>query len=110
MLALRSKRAALVVLAAWTMTAGPPANADDLVLSPTVWAAFQQYLHLSQPGAFAVSSDGAVSGFSYCEELRCEPNYEQPGALSNCKSNGGSMCVIFAIGDKTVVPYRVRTE
>src|SRR5438552_18674895 len=86
---LGGKRAALVVLAAWTMTANSPANADDLVLSPTVWVAFQQYLHLSQPGAFAVSSDGAVSGFSYCEELPCEPNYEQPGALSNCKSHGG---------------------
>ncbi len=81
-----------------------------VTLTPKVWFAFEDYRKMNSPGAFAVSADGRNYGFSFCPTARCQPNYERPGALMNCREHGGDGCRIFAVGTRIVVPYEVRSQ
>lgn len=79
----------------------------SLVLHPPVWEAYQEYADLQRPGAFAVSRDGSVYGYSYCPEVRCKFHTTKKVALESCVENGGADCVIFAFQRDIRVEYSV---
>jgi hypothetical protein len=85
------------------------AAAEDtpIVLQPFVWAGYQEYLDLPNPGAFAVSDDGSIYGYSYCEERRCKFNTSKRVALKSCSEGGGENCVVFAVKREIQLPYRL---
>lgn len=85
------------------------AAAEDtpIVLQPSVWAGYQEYLDLRNPGAFAVSDDGSIYGYSYCEERRCKFNTSKRVALKSCSEGGGETCVVFAVKREIQMPYHL---
>src|SRR5262245_30275180 len=87
----------------------PQAAADDpLVLSPDVMADFARYKARSKPLYFAVSTDGLFSWWSYCMDYNCQAtqSYRQE-AIERCKQEGGTDCVILAVGNDVQLEYRV---
>lgn len=107
MITLRVVAAGLVcLLAAFGRVPGSAAE-EPLVLHPSTWEAYQEYLKLLRPGAFAVSRDGSVYGYSYCPEARCKFNTGKKVALQSCEESGGEDCVIFAFQGEIKLPYSV---
>jgi hypothetical protein len=117
-LALKTKAALVAVLGISLMSAacsnsgsGPPVTAEaPLVISKRVWAGYQHYLHLSMPGAFAVSRDGQHAQGVYCDDSlwATAPRPCQDGRISQeARVACGDDCVIFAEGTTIIVPYRV---
>lgn len=88
-------------------TASATDGKRPIVLFPDVWEAYQEYSNLMRPGAFAVSNDGSVYGYSYCPEIRCVFNTSKKVALKSCEESGGTDCVIFAYERDIKLPYRV---
>lgn len=79
-----------------------------LVVSPDVMVDFAQYRSRSKPLYFAVSSDGLFSWYIYCIDYNCQAaqGYRRE-VIKDCEEEGGTDCVIFAVGDKVEVEYRV---
>jgi hypothetical protein len=111
--------AAALVVAACAPQKNAPAAASGgagegagavMVISPSVWAAYQEYDRIMRPGAFAVSADGTTSGWSYCPETRCVITDSRPKALQACREAGGIDCQIFAVGEEIRVAYRVSAD
>jgi hypothetical protein len=71
-------------------------------------ADFAQYKSRTKPLYFAVSSDGLFSWYSYCIDYNCQAaqGYRRE-AIEDCEKEGGTDCVIFAVGDEVQVEYRV---
>src|SRR5215510_5837898 len=87
----------------------PKALADEpLVVSPEVMADFARYKARSKPLYFAVSTDGLFSWWSYCMDYNCQAtqSYRQE-AIERCKQEGGTDCVILAVGNDVQLEYRV---
>ena len=57
---------------------------------------------------FAVSSDGLFSWYTYCIDYNCQAaqGYRRE-VIKDCEAEGGTDCVIFAVGDEVQVEYRV---
>lgn len=87
----------------------PDARADEpLVLSPNVIADFAQYKARRKPLYFAVSRDGLYSWYAYCEGYNCQtPQTYRRDAIAECEKEGGTECVIFAVGEDEQFEYRV---
>lgn len=81
---------------------------EPLVVSPDVMADFAQYKARKKPLYFAVSSDGLFSWYSYCMDYNCQAaqGYRRE-AIEDCEKEGGTDCVIFAVGDEVQVEFRV---
>ena len=87
----------------------PEARADEsLVVSPDVMTEFAEYKARRKPLSFAVSKDGLFSWYVYCEGYNCQAtqNYRRD-AITRCEEEGGTECVIFAVGDEVQIEYRV---
>lgn len=107
MITLRAVAAGLACLLAAFGQAPGAAAEETLVLHPATWEGYQEYLKLLRPGAFAVSRDGSVYGYSYCPEARCKFNSGKKVAISSCEESGGEDCVIFAFQGDIKLPYSV---
>jgi hypothetical protein len=71
-------------------------------------ADFAQYKARTKPLYFAVSKDGLFSWYSYCMGYNCQaPQTYRQEAVAECEKEGGTECVIFAIGDDVQIEYRV---
>lgn len=83
------------------------ARAEDrpLILHPVVWEAYQEYAALFRPGAFAVSRDGSIYGYSYCPDVRCKAHTSKKIALESCEESGGENCLVFAFQREIKVAY-----
>ena len=68
-------------------------GSGPLVLSPQVKAAYDHYLTLQGPQAFAVSTDGTAYGATYCRWGTCRGN-DVNIALENCRKSGKT-CFIY---------------
>ncbi len=81
---------------------------EPLAVSPDVMADFAQYKSRTKPLYFAVSSDGLFSWYSYCIDYNCQAaqGYRRE-AIENCEKEGGTDCVIFAVGDEVQIEFRV---
>jgi len=101
--------AGLIVVVAALASRPPETRADEpLVLSPDVMADFAQYKSRRTPMYFAVSTDGLFSWYSYCIDYNCQAaQSDRREAVEGCKKEGGTDCVIFAVGADVQVEYRV---
>jgi len=104
-------RTLLLALAAmWLTCAGTSARAaDSVALHPDVWAAYQAYLELRWPGAFAVSGDGTAYGAVRCA-IACDVAAAKREAIRNCGKAADADCVVFAVRDDIRLAYRVLTR
>jgi len=101
--------AGLIVVVAALASRPPETRADEpLVVSPDVMADFAQYKSRRTPMYFAVSTDGLFSWYSYCIDYNCQAaQSDRRTAVEECKKEGGTDCVIFAVGDDVQIEYRV---
>ena len=101
--------AGLIVVVAALDSRPLETRADEpLVLSPDVMADFAQYKSRRTPMYFAVSTDGLFSWYSYCIDYNCQAaQSDRREAVEGCKKEGGTDCVIFAVGADVQVEYRV---
>jgi hypothetical protein len=112
LLSLANHLSALALVVVLALVSGVVVRAEDeqeLIISPEIWKTFENdYLTKKRPGAFAVSADGSVVGYSYCSEYRCKlvPSARQI-ALDACARAGGKSCRIFAVGEDIKVKYRI---
>jgi len=81
---------------------------EPLVVSPDVMADFAHYKSRTKPLYFAVSSDGLFSWYSYCIDYNCQAaqGYRRE-AIENCEKEGGTDCIIFAVGAEVQIEFRV---
>ena len=101
--------AGLIAVAAALASRPPETRADEpLVVSPDVMADFAQYKSRRTPMYFAVSTDGLFSWYSYCIDYNCQAarGYRRE-AIENCEKEGGTDCIIFAVGDEVQIEFRV---
>jgi hypothetical protein len=87
-----------------------PASAEaPMVITPRVWNAYERYLQLETPGAFAVAADGRHAGWAYCVRDGCRHGFVQVRrtALTACEERGATGCRIFAEGTRIVAQYRI---
>jgi len=81
---------------------------EPLVVSADVMADFAHYKALRKPLYFAVSKDGLFSWYTYCIDYNCQASQSyRHEVLANCADEGGTDCLIFAVGDEVQVEYRV---
>lgn len=75
-------------------------NAPDIGITHGVWDAYtKDYLGEHTPLAFAVSENGEVYFYYYCEAIRCinlNSNEAITRAISGCQNRGQGQCVLFA--------------
>jgi len=87
------------------------AHAEPIEISDRVWGSFQEYLReigSTNPGAFAVTRDGSSSYYVYCPEFRCVSGQTyRHEALRRCEDMSGRECVLFALLDDIVIPYKL---
>src|SRR5687768_1224703 len=89
-------------------------TAAAIEISESTYANYQKYLKTigsTKKGAFAVSSDGFNSFFSYCTDPSCISTSLSQQALNECQSLTGMECLLMAYGREermefTVVPKR----
>ena len=101
--------AALIAAMAAFASRGQVTQADEpLVVSPDVMADFALYKSRTKPLYFAVSSDGLFSWYTYCIDYNCQAaqGYRRE-VIKDCEEEGGTDCVIFAVGDEVQVEFRV---
>jgi hypothetical protein len=92
--------------------------ATALDISEATYANYQDYLKtIGSPkkGAFAVSSDGYGSYYTYCYDVNCLSNTLTQEALTSCRSVTGKECLVMAYGrderiDYTVVARRIELK
>jgi hypothetical protein len=89
-------------------------TAAAIEISESTYANYQRYLKTigsTKKGAFAVSSDGFNSFFSWCYDPSCIATSLSQQALNECQSLTGMECLLMAHGREvriefTVVPKR----
>lgn len=69
---------------------------------------FAHYKSRTKPLYFAISSDGLFSWYSYCIDYNCQAaqGYRRE-TIENCEQEGGTDCIIFAVGEEVQVEFRV---
>jgi hypothetical protein len=93
---------------------------DKIALAPAVWVDYGIYLHNlgTGPAYYAITEDGLGGAPSGCSLTKCLAAHAVPGktgatiadALQRCEevSPPSRTCIIFAEGNKIVVPYELR--
>ena len=94
---------AITVLAGCQSTAEPVAP-----LSPMVQRGVNQYMAISDPGAFFVTPDGRHGGYSYCPGMgeRCMESLMVLARQACEQNSGGRPCVLYAHGRRIVAETR----
>jgi len=102
--------AGLIAAMAAFVSRSPETWADEaLVISPDVMADFAEYKARRKPLYFAVSKDGLFSWYTYCMDYNCQAatqSYRRE-VIVNCEEEGGTECVILAVGDEVQIEYHV---
>lgn len=88
----------------------PPVGQKAKITSDTMAFfkdSYQRQIGSTHPGAFAVSSSGRQSAYTYCEEIMCRrgASYAQR-AIELCERDG-EPCYLFAIGNEIRVEYDI---
>jgi hypothetical protein len=84
--------------------------AAAIEISESTYANYQKYLKTigsTKKGAFAVSTDGFNSFFSYCTDPSCIATSLSQQAVSECQSLTGMECLLMAYGREVRIEYTV---
>ena len=84
--------------------------AEKFRIEPSVWSHYQEYLRTigsTKSGAFAVTTDGQASFYTYCPG-HCVGTSYGTVATTRCEEEYDSDCVLFAVRDDIRVEYEIR--
>ncbi|MBT3886880.1 MAG: hypothetical protein HOF70_19020 [Rhodospirillaceae bacterium] len=77
-------------------------GSGPLELSPRARAMYNQYLTRGEPIAFAVTLDGKIGYYRYCEDVQCLPDNGARNAVDGCEEAYGQPCKLYANGKNVV--------
>ncbi|MBT8003114.1 MAG: CHAT domain-containing protein [Rhodospirillales bacterium] len=94
--------AALLVLAGCLNSANKYTGSGPITLSFRVKTAFNEYMKLQAPGAFAVTLDGTGFGGRYCANINCTSENSVRAAVESCEQRNRRPCKLYADGRNVV--------
>lgn len=99
-----------MVVAVVVLSIAGASTAAAIEISESTYGNYQKYLKTigsTKKGAFAVSSDGFNSFFSYCYDPSCIATSLSQQAITECQSLTGMECVLMAYGREVRIEYTV---
>ena len=77
-------------------------GSGPLELSPGARTMYNQYLTRGEPIAFAVTLDGKIGYYRYCEDVQCQPDNGPRRAVDGCEEAYSQPCKLYANGKNVV--------